>query len=197
MEPATLTMRAVAAELGVDPSAVNYHVSDRENLLELVAADIILSQIEDTALPDGADWRDALRLFAERLRAGVIQSGSHSPYFRFPAGGAPRALRIVEELLARLTATGMSTGEAIRAVTAVNQITFAAAREAVITRGGRRHPQMEEMELAVRELEPDQLPGARAVIEHWSPESDEQFAYDIDLLIAGIEVRIERASPDL
>ncbi|BDV32276.1 putative transcriptional regulator, TetR family [Microbacterium terricola] len=190
MEPDRLTMRAIAAELGVDPSAVNYHVADRETLLELVAADVVLSQIEDTRLPDSADWRAAIRVFADRLRAGVILSGSHSPYFRFPAGGAPRALTIVDEVLERLTGAGLCADEAIRALTAVNQITFAAAREAVLTQNGGRHPQLDEMQRAIDDLQPDELPGARAVIAHWAPESDEQFAYNIDLLIAGIESRL-------
>ena len=38
MDPQTLTMQAVADELGVDRKALNYHVTDREGLLRLVAA---------------------------------------------------------------------------------------------------------------------------------------------------------------
>jgi TetR/AcrR family transcriptional regulator, tetracycline repressor protein len=191
MEPSTLTMRAVAAELGVDPSAVNYHVSDRATLLELVAEDVVLSQIDDSRLPIDADWRQALRLFASKLRDAVIKSGSHSPYFRFPTGGVPRALVVVEDLLSRLTDAGMSTEDAIRTLTAVNQITFAGAREAVLNADGRRHPQRDEMDRAVEELGTAGLVGARAVIEHWAPESEEQFAYNMDLLIAGIERRLD------
>ncbi|WP_248145685.1 TetR/AcrR family transcriptional regulator C-terminal domain-containing protein [Microbacterium aoyamense] len=195
MEPSTLTMRAVAAELGVDPSAVNYHVTDRNTLLELVAEDVVLSQIDGARLPDEADWRDALRIFAARLRGAVIRSGSHSPYFRFPAGGAPHALGIVEDLSERLARAGMDADDTIRAVTAVNQITFAAAREAVLTADGRQHPQLAEMKRALGELDADGLRGARAVIERWEPGSDVQFEYNIELLIAGIEHRLAAAKP--
>ncbi|GIM93444.1 hypothetical protein [Paractinoplanes toevensis] len=43
MDPATLTMQAVAERLGVDRKALNYHVTDRDGLLELVAQETLSS----------------------------------------------------------------------------------------------------------------------------------------------------------
>ena len=75
----SVTMRAVAAELGTSPAAVYYHVPNKAALLDLVA-DAVLSAV---AVPAAGPWDDRLRSLYESARrelvavagiAGVLQS---------------------------------------------------------------------------------------------------------------------------
>ncbi|UNX54645.1 TetR/AcrR family transcriptional regulator C-terminal domain-containing protein [Georgenia sp. TF02-10] len=190
MDPSALTMKAVAAELGVDPSAVNYHVSDRETLRELVAAEVVDAHLASTAVPADADWREALRTVVRRLREALVLGGSQSAYFRLPTGTATRALALVDDVQARLVEAGLSAAEATRTITAANMIAFSSAREAVVTADGRVHPQKTELLRALTETAPGKLANARAAIEHWAPETVEQFEYALDLIVAGVETRL-------
>ncbi|WP_157182586.1 TetR/AcrR family transcriptional regulator [Sciscionella marina] len=68
--PDQLTMQAVAAELDVAPSALYRWVRDREQLLDLVAAELGRRMRADT-MPSAEDWRDWLVEYAYRMREGL------------------------------------------------------------------------------------------------------------------------------
>jgi AcrR family transcriptional regulator len=57
---AALTMRAVAARLGVTPMAAYYYVADKEELMSLMAERISTSS-GSLKLEPGQDWEEALR----------------------------------------------------------------------------------------------------------------------------------------
>ncbi|GGV10085.1 TetR family transcriptional regulator [Actinomadura cremea] len=65
--PGELTMRSLAAELGVSPRALYNYVEDRRDLIT-VAAEIFESRWRPAAL-DPDRWRDDLRVFCRDLRA--------------------------------------------------------------------------------------------------------------------------------
>lgn len=67
MDPATLTMSAVAAELGVGPSALYRWVSDREGLLDLVS-DSMAQRILPAGEPTADTWREWLTEWAHNVR---------------------------------------------------------------------------------------------------------------------------------
>src|SRR5690349_21612984 len=62
-----ITMRRLAAELGVAPMAAYRHVSGKEDVLELMV-DRVYGEVD---IPDGAGWRDTVRAFATGIRALV------------------------------------------------------------------------------------------------------------------------------
>jgi AcrR family transcriptional regulator len=57
-----LTMRAVAAGLGVTPMAVYYYVADKDDLLRLVV-DRLYNSFGFLAVQPGQEWQDALRAY--------------------------------------------------------------------------------------------------------------------------------------
>lgn len=64
-----LTMRRLAATLDVQPSALYWHVANKQTLLASIADQII----SRTAAPvDGRDWMDATRAEAEALRDALL-----------------------------------------------------------------------------------------------------------------------------
>jgi AcrR family transcriptional regulator len=69
-DPAALTMAGVAAELGVSTPALYRWVSDREALLDLVAAHVATRVLPDL-VPGPDTWRTWLSEWAHRLRAEV------------------------------------------------------------------------------------------------------------------------------
>src|SRR5262245_25113857 len=62
---AGLTMRAVAAELGVQAPAIYWHIADKE-ALELALYDHLMRDL--TFAPIGEDWREDVRHMADALR---------------------------------------------------------------------------------------------------------------------------------
>lgn len=66
-DPATLTMAAVAADLGVSTSALYRWVADREALLDLVSITIVERILPDYAAT-ASNWRQWLNTWAENVR---------------------------------------------------------------------------------------------------------------------------------
>lgn len=70
--PERLTMQSLAAELDVAPSALYRWVRDREELLELVSAELT-RRIELTERPTKDNWREWLIEQAYRMREGYLE----------------------------------------------------------------------------------------------------------------------------
>jgi len=67
MDPANLTMSAVAAELGVSPSALYRWVADREALLDLVGITMV-ERIMPASEARSDNWQEWLTEFAYNVR---------------------------------------------------------------------------------------------------------------------------------
>ena len=68
---ADLSMRRVATQLGVQPSALYWHVKDKQSLLALVADQLLDSVGLDASL---SDWRSELRTRAVTLHAALLST---------------------------------------------------------------------------------------------------------------------------
>jgi len=168
MDPRTLTMQAVAAELGVDRKSLNYHVSDRDGLLELVAADIPAAQVQP--LPVAGDWERTLRSFAVSMHEALVGLGTLLEYVRVPIAPGEQTPVPGEQLLAALIEAGFTAREAGRAVLMMSQFVYSAARDAILTAaGGGTHPQVAAL------LADIPITGDRA-----------QLDFDLDVLVAGL-----------
>jgi AcrR family transcriptional regulator len=64
-----ITMRRLAAELGVAPMAPYRYVSGKDDLLELMVDQVYA----DLHLPSGLDWRESLRTLAVRTRELILK----------------------------------------------------------------------------------------------------------------------------
>jgi TetR/AcrR family tetracycline transcriptional repressor len=105
-----LTMRTLAARLGVVPGALYHHVRNKEQLHDLVL-DAVLAEV-DGHLDPSQPWTQQLKLLAHRLRevledhlgvAGLLKT-------RDPLG--PHSLALAEAFLAPLQAAGFGDREA-------------------------------------------------------------------------------------
>ncbi len=117
--PAGCSVRAVAAELGVTPMALYWHVPNKEALLEGVL-DAVLAEVATDDLP--ADPYAALAVVAHRYRAAFHRHPHAAGLLAgqpMPAGPAAAALR--RDAFALLHAAGLDDDAATCAYLLLNQ----------------------------------------------------------------------------
>ena len=106
-----LTMRSVAARLGVQSASLYWHVRDKDELLALIA-DAICAEIEPP-LPD-QPWIDQLVAMAWEYRRVLLAHRDARPRSsRTPVG--PNRLGLAERMLSVLVQSGIAPGIAAKA----------------------------------------------------------------------------------
>jgi AcrR family transcriptional regulator len=187
---AALTMRTLAARLGVVPGALYRHVRNKEQLQDLVL-DGVLAEVDyhlDSSLP----WTQQLAVLAHRLRAvleahpgiaGLLQ-------LRDPLG--PHSLAVAEAFLAPLRAAGFADHQAGLAFFLVVDYTtgFAAGSPPISTNEQRVRDQAIRSQLHdfFRSLPADRFPALVALGEHvWVDNRDERFTAGLEMLIDGLQ----------
>jgi TetR/AcrR family transcriptional regulator, tetracycline repressor protein len=183
-------MADVARALDVAPGALYHHVRDRDELLELVAAQVLdETAFDDWAPADGAPWQEFVRAYGVAFRAAILANPGALRYVRLTTATTAMRLQQVDRLVGALRAAGFSLHDVSHAVQFVNLLVCGEAWErALATREGAQ-PQFAEFERAMAEhagelanLEPLTDPAAR-------PDADSQFAFALDCLIAGLAAR--------
>jgi AcrR family transcriptional regulator len=187
---AALTMRTLAARLGVVPGALYRHVRNKEQLQDLVL-DGVLAEV-DSAVEASLPWTEQLKVLAHRLRevleshpgvAGLLQ-------LRDPLG--PHSLAAAEAFLRPLQAAGFGERQAGLAFFLVIDYTtgFAASSPPISTNEQRVRDASTRTRLHefFRSLPADRFPALVALGEHvWVDNRDERFTVGLDVLVDGLE----------
>jgi AcrR family transcriptional regulator len=187
---AALTMRTLAARLGVVPGALYRHVRNKEQLQDLVL-DGVLAEV-DCTLDPSLSWTRQLNVLAHRLRqvleghpgvAGLLQ-------LRDPLG--PNSLAVAEAFLAPLHAAGFPDRQAGLAFFLLIDYTtgFAASSPPISTNQQRVRDTATRTRLHqfFRSLPTDRFPTLATLGEHvWVDNRDQRFATGLDILIDGLE----------
>jgi TetR/AcrR family transcriptional regulator, tetracycline repressor protein len=126
-----LTMRRLAADLGVTPNTLYSHVAGKSALLDLLMDDVA-GEVEAPD-PEAVEWREGLRALFASTRRTVAAAPELAPLFLSRPSRGPNARRLGEvtlELLARGGVEGPAAVRALRAllVYSFGYATFAAAR---------------------------------------------------------------------
>jgi AcrR family transcriptional regulator len=185
-----LTMRSLAARLGVVPGAVYHHVRNKQQLQDLVF-DNVLAEI-DVDLDSSLGWPDQLKVLAHRLRqvleahpgvAGVLKT-------RDPLG--PHSLALAEAFLEPLQGAGFSDREAGLAFFLLVDYTIGFAVSSTSTSVNEqrvRDPATRaQLHQFFRSLPPDRFPALVALGEHiWVDNRDERFTAGLHVLVDGLE----------
>ncbi|WP_158842549.1 TetR/AcrR family transcriptional regulator C-terminal domain-containing protein [Saccharothrix deserti] len=104
---AGLSMRAVAAELGMGTMSLYRYVADRDEL-EAMAVEQMLSEVD--VQPPRALWDKQIAILVERVRAAIAKHPNAVPLTMAHRHRCPSVLRWSEAVLAVLTKAGF-TGE--------------------------------------------------------------------------------------
>lgn len=194
-------MKAVAEALDVDRKSLNYYVRDRDGLLVLIAFDAFERELAGVDLSEVVGWREMLRIYATAVATALIDVGVLIPYVqfagrdvRFTEQAGTRTLAVIEKIVRSLLDAGFEVTEVSRTMRMLAVIGHTAAQEAlgaaqglpqrrqgpvlrtVDTRPGTAFPSLREVALA------RELPAAVG----------EQFDFDLELVTAGLEHRLER-----
>ena len=185
-----LTMRGLAARLGVVPGAVYRHVRNKQQLQDLVL-DNVLAEV-DLHLDRSLAWTEQLKLLAHRLRqvleahpgvAGILKT-------RDPLG--PHSLALAEAFLGPLQAAGFGNRQAGLAFFLLVDYTigFAVSSPPTSVNEQRvRDPATRtQLHQFFRSLPPDRFPALVTLGEHvWVDNRDERFTAGLDVLVAGLQ----------
>jgi AcrR family transcriptional regulator len=185
-----LTMRRLAARLGVVPGALYNHVRNKQQLQDLLL-DGVLAEV-DLDLDPSLGWTEQLKVLAHRLRqvleahpgvAGILKT-------RDPLG--PHSLALAEAFLFPLQTAGFGDREAGLAFFLLVDYTigFAVTTPAtsVNEQRVRDHAIRSQLHQFFRSLPPDRFPALVALGEHvWVDNRDERFTAGLHVLVDGLE----------
>jgi AcrR family transcriptional regulator len=185
-----MSMRALAARLGVVPGAVYHHVGNKQQLQDLVL-DGVLAEVDFHTNPSLA-WTDQLKLLATRLRqvleahpgvAGILKT-------RDPLG--PHSLALAEAFLSPLQTAGFADREAGLAFFLLVDYTIGFAvsspRTSVNEQRVRDTAIRTQLHEFFRTLPPDRFPALVALGEHvWVDNRDQRFTAGLQVLVDGLE----------
>jgi len=185
-----LTMRSLAARLGVVPGALYHHVGNKQQLQDLVL-DGVLAEVEFD-LDSSLAWTEQLKILATRLRqvleahpgvAGILKT-------RDPLG--PHSLALAEAFLGPLQAAGFADREAGLAFFLLVDYTIGFAvsspRTSVNEQRVRDTAIRTQLHQFFRSLPPDRFPALVALGEHvWVDNRDQRFTAGLQVLADGLE----------
>ena len=188
LDPSTLTMQQLAVEMGVDRKTLHYHVENRATLLRMVAADAFREALMQHHFTPQDDWRDALRAFATITREAVISAGAWASYVAMEKEEDLEAVRPAEAAGRALVSAGLPENEAGRVIALLAELAYTSARDRAITGAG-THPQEPELEVALATAPEGEFALVRRLVGAHSASlgSDEQFAFDLNLIMLGVE----------
>ena len=166
-----LTMRALAVELGVTPMAMYHHVSNKDELLQLVA-DTVIAGV-DVPGPDIGPWDARLARLAYELRAQLATFPGVGPYVLGSDVAMPGLDRLMTATIGMLVAEGFSARDAALAFTAVHNYLLGRLTVEASLRGARFE------RLKARRAGQPQPPGGDLP-------ADDYFDYGLSHLIEGL-----------
>lgn len=179
-----LSMRRLAARLGVDPMAVYRHVPDKAGLIhEVVEAVVSGCRIP----PEEGPWQGRVRALCRSYRSVAREHPKVFPLVCVHQRWVPSDHAINEAFLAALCEAGLSPADAVRAATTLLNYAAGFALDEV-TATMRPLTGAERRELAA--LPADRYPTTRRLLRELSAaDLDADFEFGLDVLITGLSDR--------
>jgi AcrR family transcriptional regulator len=185
-----LTMRGLAARLGVVPGALYHHVGNKQQLQDLLL-DGVLAEV-DVHLDPSLGWPDQLKLLAHRLRQVLEDHPGVAAILKTRDPLGPHSLALAEAFLAPLQAAGFGDREAGLAFFLLVDYTIGFAvsspRTSINEQRVRDAAIRTQLHEFFRSLPPDRFPALVTLGEHvWVDNRDERFTAGLDVLVDGLE----------
>ncbi|MGV9590243.1 TetR family transcriptional regulator [Streptomyces tendae] len=119
-----LTVRALASGLDVRPSALYWHVRNKQELLDEMATEV-MRRVADAlaAVPPGEGWRDDLAAYGRVLRSEYLLHRDGARIFSGTRITDPDVVRMKEPLFERWTTSGWKVADADDAIDLVTAFT--------------------------------------------------------------------------
>jgi AcrR family transcriptional regulator len=184
-----LSMRALAARLGVVPGAIYRHVRDKEQLRDLVV-DGVLAEVDCHASPS-LPWTEQVTTLARRLRAVLEDHPGIAGLLKTRDPLGPHSLALAEAFLTPLQQAGLPARQTALAYSLIYDYTLGFAlsdrttvNEQRVQDAATRH-QLHEF---FRSLPANRFPALAALGEHvWADNRDQRFTASLDTLVRGLD----------
>ena len=184
-----LSMRALAARLGVVPGALYRHVRGKEQLHDLVL-DAVLGEVDFRA-DAAAPWSARVAALAGRLRAVLEHHPGTAALLKTRDPLSPTSLALAEAFLAPLLTAGLSGPEAALAFRLIYDYTLGFALADPSSPAEQRLQDTvtrQQLEAFLRALPVDRFPALAAHGPHaWDADRDKRFAAGLGILLRGLQ----------
>jgi AcrR family transcriptional regulator len=185
-----LTMRSLAARLGVVPGALYHHVRNKEQLQDLVL-DGVLAEV-DFHVDRTQPWTEQIKVLAQRLREVLEQHPGVAGILKTRDPLGPHSLALAEAFLAPLQTAGFGDREAGLAFFLLLDYTIGFAVSSPVTSVNEQRVRDEAIRTQLhqffRSLPPGRFPALVALGEHvWVDNRDERFTAGLQVLVIGLE----------
>jgi TetR/AcrR family transcriptional regulator, tetracycline repressor protein len=183
-----LSLRRLAARLGVSAPTLYWHVRDKRALLDLMAEEIVREERPHPHPAPGQPWWEWLE---ERAWAQYRALLRHRDAALVIAGNRPteESLPVIERVVGALVEVGFPPAEALESILTVGHLVIGSAVEyqAEAARGAATE---RDAALAVRMREAAEGTDlAEAVRQRCGPDPDRTFRHGLNLILAGLRAR--------
>jgi AcrR family transcriptional regulator len=185
-----MTMRSLAARLGVVPGALYHHVGNKQQLQDLLL-DNVLAEVDVTIDPS-EPWTEQIKILAHRLRRVLERHPGIAVILKTRDPLGPHSLTLAEAFLGPLQAAGFGDRQAGLAFFLLLDYTIGFAVSATPTAVNEqrvRDPAIRaQLHEFFRSLPPERFPALVALGEHvWLDNRDERFTAGLEVLVDGLE----------
>ena len=184
-----LSMRAIAARLGVVPGALYRHVRSKEQLYDLVL-DAVLAEVDCQADP-GVPWTVQVAAIAGRLRDVLEDHPGIAALLKARDPVSPASLTIAEAFLAPLLAAGLPGRQAALAFRLVYDYTVGFALGDPTSPAEQRlrdTATRQELHAFLRALPAGRFPALADYGTYaWDNDRDERFGWGLGTLLRGLQ----------
>jgi len=184
-----LSMRGLAARLGVVPGALYRHVRSKEQLCDL-AVDGVLAEVDSRT--DGArGWAEQVNVLARRLRAVLEDHPGVAGLLKTRDPLGPHSLALAEAFLTALQEAGLPRRETAQAFSLVYDYTlgFTLSDRTTVNEQRVQDPATRrQLHAFFRSLPADRFPALAVLGEHvWAGNRDQRFTAGLDTLLSGLQ----------
>ncbi|MFD7024785.1 TetR/AcrR family transcriptional regulator [Promicromonospora sukumoe] len=189
-----LSMRRLGTRVGAAATAVYWHVSTKDELIELVV-DEVYGEIVVPDAEEAGGWRAAVTTSATDVRAAILRHPWITSVLDDVGVGyrGPHLMRVSDRMLALFEAAGFDLVDADRAFgTVMAYVMGIAGAEAAASRRRAGDEQSRMVALEAAEAAAERYPRLRAlygVYRERGTTHDDDFAYGLDVVLDGIEAR--------
>jgi AcrR family transcriptional regulator len=185
----SLSMRALAARLGVVPGALYRHVRGKEQLYDLIL-DAVLGEVDCSPDP-AAPWTAQVAALARRLRAVLEDHPGVAAVLKTRDPLSPTSLALAEAFLAPLHAAGLTGRESALAFRLIYDYTLGFALADPTSPAEQRlrdTATRQQLRAFFRALPASRFPALAACgIHAWDGDRDQRFSTGLETLLRGLQ----------
>jgi AcrR family transcriptional regulator len=176
-------MRSLAQRLESGTATLYRHFANRSELVAMMV-DRMLGEVDDAETVAALPWQQACTSFAQHMFDALGRHGNVASLLIGHVPMGPNALAHRERILSVLLDNGFPPGVAAHAYATLSRYVLGFA---IQLPGSAAAEQDAELTAAFHELDPSRYPATVAVADDLPVPLEEEFAYGLRLIVAGLE----------